>query len=101
MNMDKWNALPKDVQKALEDLGTQQAAWTGTYMDNHVDESIAWSQETHKVEVIKLSATEKAQWDALLSPMTAEWIQDGKTKGLPAEAIVNDIKAFAKMYAGE
>jgi TRAP-type transport system periplasmic protein len=101
MNMDKWNALPKDVQKTMDDLGTQQAAWTGTYMDNHVDESIAWSRDTHKVEVITLSTPDKAQWDALLSPMTAEWIKDGKAKGLPAEAIVGDIQAFAKMYAGE
>jgi TRAP-type C4-dicarboxylate transport system substrate-binding protein len=101
MNTDKWNALPKDVQKALEDLGPEQAVWTGTYMDNHVNESIAWSQETHKVEVIRLSATEKAKWDALLSPMTAQWIEDEKAKGLPSEAIVNDIKAFTKKHAGQ
>jgi TRAP-type C4-dicarboxylate transport system substrate-binding protein len=101
MNMDKWKALPKDVQIILEDLATQQAAWTGTYMDNHVNESIAWSRENHKVEVITLSTTEKAQWDALLSPMTAGWIQEGKVKGLPAEDIVSDIKAFAQMYAGQ
>jgi len=101
MNMDKWNALPKDVQKVLEDLGPEQSVWTGTYMDNHVNESIAWSQETHKVEVIRLSATEKAQWDALLSPMTAQWIEEEKAKGLPSEAIVNDIKAFTKKHAGE
>ena len=85
----------------MEDLGPEQAVWTGTYMDDHVNESIAWSRETHKVEVITLSATEKAQWDALLSPMTAEWIEDGKAKGLPAEAIVNDIKTFAKKHAGQ
>jgi TRAP-type C4-dicarboxylate transport system substrate-binding protein len=101
MNMDKWNGLPKDIQKIFEDLGTQQAAWTGTYMDNHVDESIAWSKKTHNVKVVQLSKEEKAKWDALLKPITAKWLEDGKKKGLPAEAIVDDIKAFAKMYAGE
>jgi TRAP-type C4-dicarboxylate transport system substrate-binding protein len=101
MNMDKWNSLPKDVQAVLEDLGTQQAAWTGVYMDNHVQESIAWSKKNHNLQVIELSQDEKAKWDKLLEPMTGKWIQDSKAKGLPAEAIVEDIRAFATMYSGQ
>ncbi len=101
MNMEKWNSLPKDVQAVLEGMGTQQSAWTGTYMDNHVDESIAWSKKTHNLKVNQLSEEEKAKWDELLGPITDKWIKDGKAKGLPAEAIVDDIKAFAKMYSGQ
>lgn len=101
MNMDKWNSLPKDVRKVMEDLGPQQSAWTGAYMDNHVDESIAWSKETHGIEVIELSREEKVKWDELLEPITLKWIKDAKAEGFPAEAIVNDIKAFTKMYSGQ
>jgi TRAP-type C4-dicarboxylate transport system substrate-binding protein len=98
MNMDSWNKLPKDVQKVMEGMGREQAEWTGNYMDNQVKKSVAWSKETQNVEFIYLPKGEKAKWDKLLVPITAKWIEGAKAKGLPAEAIVNDIKAFAKKY---
>ncbi|MBW2030792.1 MAG: TRAP transporter substrate-binding protein [Deltaproteobacteria bacterium] len=101
MNMDKWNSLPKDVQEVMEGLGPQQAAWTGVYMDNHVEESIAWSKKNYGVEVIKLSAAEKASWDRMLEPITNNWVKDVSGKGLPGAQIVEDIRAFTKMYAGQ
>jgi TRAP-type C4-dicarboxylate transport system substrate-binding protein len=98
MNMAKWNALPKDVQKVMEDMGTEQAEWTGKYMDGHVEKSIKWSKENHKIEVTQLSKDELAKWNKLLEPIIDKWIADAKAKGLPAEDIVKDIKAFAKKY---
>lgn len=101
MNMGKWKALPKPVQEVMEGLGTQQAVWTGTYMENQIKESIAWSKKTYNVEFIQLSKEEKAKWDGLLRPIIDGWIGKAKAKGLPAEAIVKDIKAFARMYSGQ
>ncbi len=101
MNIDSWNALPKDVQKVMADMSVEQAKWTGDYMDDHVKEANEWSKKTHKVEFIELPKEEKAKWDKLLEPITNEWIQNAKGKGLPAEAIVEDIKAFTKKYAGQ
>ena len=98
MNMDSWKKLPKDVQKVLDDLRVEQSRWTGEYMDNHMVESMTWSKKEQKVEVIQLSEAEKAKWDKLLEPITAKWIADNKAKGVPAEAIVNDIRAFAKKH---
>jgi TRAP-type C4-dicarboxylate transport system substrate-binding protein len=98
MNMDKWNSLPKDVQKVFDDLRVEQCKWTGDYMDKHVIDSMDWSKKNQGVEVIELSKAEKAKWDNLLDPITAKWIADNKAKGLPAQAIVNDIKAFAKKH---
>ncbi len=100
MNMDSWNRLPKDVQQVFETTGTQQAAWTGAYMDNHVLDANQWSQSAQNVEFISLSKSEKAKWDACLQPITAAWIEKAKAGGYPAEAIVADIKAFTQMYAG-
>lgn len=101
MNMDKWNSLPKDVQQVMEGLATQQAAWTGAYMDRHVQESIAWSKKNQNVEFIVLPEAELAKWNQLLEPITADWIQTNAAKGLPAKAIVQDIKDFAQMYEGK
>lgn len=29
MNMDKWNSLPKEVQKIIDDLRLEHSVWTG------------------------------------------------------------------------
>jgi len=99
MNMDKWNSLPKDVQKVLDDLGTDQSEWTSNYYDNHVKEAIEWSKKTYNVEFIQLSKKEKAKWDKLLEPIINEWVENARAKGLPAETIVGDIKALKKKYS--
>ncbi len=94
MNKAKYNSLPKDVQKTMMDLKEEQAIWTGNYMDNHVEESKTWSKKTNNVEFISLSAAEKSKWDHKLDFITENWIKEHKGKGLPAEAIIKDIKAF-------
>jgi TRAP-type C4-dicarboxylate transport system substrate-binding protein len=92
MNMDKWNALPKDVQKVLDDLRVEQAKWTGNYMDDHVKTAVEWSKDTQNVEVIELTKEEKAAWNSKLEFLTSKWITDSSAKGFPAQAIVDDLK---------
>lgn len=98
MNIDKWKALPKDVQKVMDDLIVEQAEWTGNYMDNHVKESINWSKKTHNVEFISLSKKEKAKWDKKLQFLNDKWVAGAKEKGLPAKKIVKDIKKLISKY---
>ncbi|GAK57324.1 bacterial extracellular solute-binding protein, family 7 [Candidatus Vecturithrix granuli] len=99
MNLDSWNALPPDVQKVMDELIEEQSEWTGAYMDNHVQEAIEWSKQTHQVEFIELSKEEKARWDGRLAPLIDEWIKDVEQKGFPAQAIVNDIQALIQKYS--
>jgi len=99
MNMDSWNALPADVKKVMEDLGTEQAEWTGTYMDNHVKDSIEWSKKNYNVEFIQLGDSEMAMWNQKLQFIADNWIKNAKEKGLAAEAIVEDIKTLTKKHS--
>ena len=99
MNMDKWNSLPKDVQEVMDGLAKEQSRWTGEYMDKHVDESIAWSKKNYNIEIIKLSQKELAKWNKLLKPITVKWIENAKAKGLPARAILRDIKVAKEYYS--
>jgi TRAP-type C4-dicarboxylate transport system substrate-binding protein len=94
MNKAKWNSLPADVQKVMMDLKEEQSLWTGTYMDEHIKRAIAWSKESNNVEFISLSAQEKSQWDSKLDFITDKWIKGAREKGLPAEAIIKDIKTY-------
>ena len=97
MNMDKWNSLPKDVQDVMNSMGVEQAFWTGNYMDKHVNKSIEWSKKNHNIEITKLTKKELANWNRLLRPLKDKWITQAKAKGLPARAILRDIRV-AKEY---
>jgi TRAP-type C4-dicarboxylate transport system substrate-binding protein len=97
MNMDKWNSLPKDVQKVMDNLSVEQAWWTGNYMDNHVNESIDWSKKNHNIEITKLTQKELDNWNKLLKPLIDKWSETAKAKGLPTRTILKDIKV-AKEY---
>lgn len=98
MNMDRWQTLPPDVQKVMEDLATEQAEWTGAYMDEHVKDAMDWSVKTYKVDVIRLDAKAKAAWDQKLQFITDQWVNDAKAKGFPAEEIVTDIRKLTQQY---
>jgi TRAP-type C4-dicarboxylate transport system substrate-binding protein len=99
MNKAKWDALPDDVKKVFDDLRVEQSEWTGTYMDDQVKTAMDWSVKEQGVEVITLSAEDKAKWDGMLDSVTTKWIADAKEKGLPAEQIVADIKALIAKYS--
>lgn len=67
INMDAWNALPDDVKQIMDDLGTEQAQWTGDYMDKHVNASMQWSKKEYQVEFITLPGPEKENGTACSS----------------------------------
>ncbi len=98
MNMERWKALPADVQKVMDELALEQAEWTGNYMDGHVKNAMQWSVKTHKVEVIELDAPTKVEWSGRLQFITDQWITDAKAKGFPSREIVEDIQRLTKKH---
>lgn len=98
MNMERWNSLPRDVQKVMEDLLVEQAEWTGNYMDEHVKNAVDWSRDTQKVTFIALSKKEKKKWDKKLQFLTDKWIKEAGEKGFPAKAIIKTIEKSIKKH---
>jgi TRAP-type C4-dicarboxylate transport system substrate-binding protein len=98
MNKGKWDSLPADVKKVMDDLSKDQAIWTGQYVDNHVKEAMKWSKDTYKIQVHKLSKKEFGRWYARLKPMTDNYIKAVDAKGLPAKAILDDVQKLKETY---
>jgi len=96
MNKDRWESLPADVKKAIDDLSYDQAVWTAEYVDNHVKEALEWSKKKYNHQVFELSEADMKKMNELLAPMVDEYIK--KTKDLPAEQIIKDIKALKAEY---
>jgi TRAP-type C4-dicarboxylate transport system substrate-binding protein len=101
MNQKKWDSLPADVKKAIDDLSRDQAIWTGKYVDNHVKDSMAWSEKTYNVQVYKLSPKEISRWYTILKPMTDTYTKNVEAKGLPAKAILDDVMKLKEKYTKE
>jgi TRAP-type C4-dicarboxylate transport system substrate-binding protein len=98
MNINKWNSLPADVKKAIEDLRVDQAIWTGKYVDEHVKEALVWSKQKYGHQVIQLPAADRAEIKRLLQPMVKEYIAKVNAKGLPGEQIVSDVNKLKAKY---
>lgn len=98
MNKDKWNALPADVKKVLDDLRIEQALWTGKYVDDHVREALAWSKEKYNHQVINLSAEDTKEIGKLLNPMIQNYIKRVTAQGLPGEQIIKDVTSLKAKY---
>ncbi|ACV69738.1 TRAP transporter substrate-binding protein [Desulfohalobium retbaense] len=93
MNKRVWEDLPESTKKILNELGPEQAAWTGRYMDNHVQKALAWAQKEHGLTTHALSATALEAVQPKLDKLIEEWVQDASAKGLPAKAVLRDISA--------
>lgn len=98
MNLNKWNSLPVDVKKAIDDLRVNQALWTGKYVDDHVKESLGWSKQKYGHQVLQLSAADRKEIIRLLQPMVNEYIAKVNAKGLPGKQIVADVYKLKAKY---
>jgi TRAP-type C4-dicarboxylate transport system substrate-binding protein len=101
MNKARWESLPADVKKVLEDMGREQSQWTGRYLDNHIKDSLAWSKEKYQVEVFTLTPEEGETIKTVAAPLTDAWKAEAVKAGLDADAILADMLALKKKYEAE
>ncbi len=98
MNRDKWESLPADVKKVLEDLGREQALWTGKYMDEHIKEALDYARSKYNFQIFTLPAEEQKMVQDKLQVLIESWKQRAKDKGLPAEQILEDVYKLKAKY---
>lgn len=101
MNKSKWDGLPEEVKKVLDDLGREQAQWTGAYLDNYTSKALAWAKEKYEVEVITLSDADYQTMNAKIAPMIDAWKADAAKKGVDADAVLTDMLTLKKKYEAE
>ncbi len=101
MNKEKWDSLPEDVKKVMDELSREQALWTGKYVDDHVDEALQSSKEEYDHEVFDLPEEDKARIPGLLQPMIDEYIEKTNAAGLPGNEIIKDVYRLKEKYEKE
>jgi TRAP-type C4-dicarboxylate transport system substrate-binding protein len=83
MNKDKWNSLPKDVQKVIDGIDREYMEKQARMWDD-LDEGGKKFFVQNGGEVITLSAEENARWTTRLRPILDEYVKEKKKMGLPA-----------------
>jgi TRAP-type C4-dicarboxylate transport system substrate-binding protein len=98
MNLDKWNALPKDVQKVIMDVNKEWIPKHGQAWD---DSDQAGREFTLSLgnKIIPLSKAESARWANAAAPVIDGYIKDKAAKGLPAKDYVDFLKAAVMKYS--
>jgi TRAP-type C4-dicarboxylate transport system substrate-binding protein len=83
MNKAKWNALPADVQRAIEQVNAEWIDRTGNGWDEMDRAGNSFAAGLGNT-VIPLSAEESSRWAAAVEPLFDDYVKEKSAKGLPA-----------------
>jgi TRAP-type C4-dicarboxylate transport system substrate-binding protein len=87
MNKDKWNALPPDIQKIIEQINEEYIEKQGRTWDE-IDKG--GREFTLKLgnKIIPLSQEEDQKWAKAVKPLLDDYVKTMKEKGLPGEEVL-------------
>jgi TRAP-type C4-dicarboxylate transport system substrate-binding protein len=87
MNKAKWNAIPPDLQKIIEQVNTEWIEKQGKGWDE-----IAKAGKDFTVQrgnkIISLSVDENRKWEKALKPLFDDYVKSMKDKGLPGDQVL-------------
>jgi len=88
MNKDKWNSLPPDIQKIIEQINEEYVEKQGIVWDE-IDK--VGRDATLKLgnKIISLSKDEDLRWEKAVKPILDEYKKNMKDKGLPGEEVLS------------
>lgn len=97
-NRKTWDSLPTSVKRYMYDMQRRLSMMYGIEFDRQ-DAASREILEKRGIKIIKLPPEEMARWKAAVEPLWEEFIQENEAKGLPARALVKDLRALSDKYA--
>jgi len=97
MNKDKWNALPLDIQKKIEQINEEWIEKHGRLWDQIDKEAKDYCLKKGN-KVIVLTKEEDARWAVRIRPILDEYVKSMKAKGLPGEEALKFCLDYAKAH---
>lgn len=84
MNKKKWQSLPQDVRKIIEQVNEEWIDKTGKAWDAMDAEGTEFAKSKGH-QFIQLSSEEDERWRKAVLPVRSAFVVDAKKRGLPAE----------------
>ena len=97
MNLKKWNALPADIRKVMEEVSSQWIDIHGKAWDQLDEEGREYTLGLGN-KIVPLSADENTRWKKAVRPIIDDYIKEVSAKGLPAQKAVKDVEDLIKQY---
>ena len=91
MNKEKWNSLPPDVQEGIMSVSGDFGSKLYGGGDDKSDELVLNELRKQGKEINAFSPEETAKWMALAKGIRDKMIADMEKKGLPAQAVYEEI----------
>ncbi len=102
MNLDKWNSLSPDVQKAIEEVNKKYFDEVAAGLwDKQNEAALKWALGEKGMKEIKLSDEEANRWITLVKPIQDEFVANMNAKGLNGQQIMDTVKSLATKYNAE
>jgi TRAP-type C4-dicarboxylate transport system substrate-binding protein len=88
MNKDKWNSLPPDIQKIIEQVNEEYIEKQGKIWDE-IDKAGRDYTIGRGNKIISLSGDENLRWEKAVKPLLDEYKKNMKDKGLPGDEVMS------------
>lgn len=95
MNKDKWNSIPADLQKTIEQVNSEWAI-KHAEMWNKMEQDGKDLAIKNGVKISKLSVEENAKWLAKASVLSDKYRSDMKQKNLPGAEVLKFVNEELK-----
>ena len=98
MNLDRWNALPKELQEVFTEVSSEWIPKHGEAWDESDQAGIEFSKGLGN-EVIMLSEEESARWAEVVAPVKDAYIEATDKRGLPGKKYVDFVTEAVKKHS--
>lgn len=98
MNLKKWNALSKDVQKILEGVSNEWIDIHGKNWDTSDVDGRKFSLGLGN-KMIPLSKEENARWSKTVRPIIDNYVKTAEGKGLSGRTVVKELEQLIQHHA--
>lgn len=98
MNKDKFNELPADLQKVIDDnSGMDFSVFAGGTQSDADGPSRQLAVDRGN-NIITLDAARSAAWAATAAPVYDTWLAEMKDRGIDGQALIDEAKALMAAY---
>jgi TRAP-type C4-dicarboxylate transport system substrate-binding protein len=104
MNLDKWNSLPDDIKKIIDDAsGLNRSLMAGdafAVAEKAALEQviIPYDKSKGNPDIYYLPASEMQRWKDKMPPVYDYFVSSNAAKGLPAKQVYDDLVQIAQKY---
>src|SRR5262245_26666900 len=98
MNQKKYDGLPPDLRKVIDDLsGAWGAEFTGANWDRNENDGIEAAKKAGAT-IYVVPPEERQRWGVKLKPVEEEWVKSMEAKNLPGRQVLSDLRDAIKKY---